>query len=483
MSVSGDQQAIAKLETIFLAQQTAHRQNPYSSLQTRLDLLGRIPAMMMANAKRIAEALNSDYCQHPALTSYMFDVLNVVARAQYVTDVLPTWMARDERPLNTDIYGSSKAYIEYQAKGVIGNMPAWNFPVDLSMGPLCEMLAAGNRVIIKPSEQTPAIGELLAEMISDNFDAEQVAVVNGGIGLARHFSTLCWDHLLYTGNTAIGREVMVNAAQNLVPVTLELGGKNPTVFTNEAVTQENVDRMLGIKLTKNGQLCITVDHCYVPSDQLEAFIEKVDAYITQRTGDYTQSALNCAVINPRQFDRLQRYVDEAKASTATRVIELGSAAARGNGSTLPCRMPFTLVVNPEQGSLLDQNEVFGPVLPILTYEHFEEVEQKIQAAERPLGIYIFSNEPALIERLQRKTTSGGFVANGAALQGAQENLGFGGIGKSGMGRHHGIEGFREFSNPRGCVEVADDANLTPLMSPHDEATRQLVSAVTGGMLD
>lgn len=478
MTTVNDQQAIARLDEVFALQKAAYLKAPCPTLDERLDMLRRIPGMMMSNAKRIAEAMNSDYGYHPALTTFMFDVLNVAARAQYVANVLPTWMAREYRELEPHLYGSSKAYIEYQPKGVIGNMPAWNFPVDLAVGPLCEMLAAGNRVIIKPSEQTPAVGQLLAEMLGANFDRDRVAVVNGGLDLARHFSTLQWDHLLYTGNTAIGREVMLKAAANLVPVTLELGGKNPTVFTEEAVTAKNVRTMLGAKLTKNGQLCITVDHCHVPASKLDTFVGLVKDFVASTIGDYTTSTLNCAVINKRQFDRLQRYVDDAKARNRANVIELGSAAD-GSG---PCRMPLTLVIDPEAGSLLDQNEVFGPILPIVTYTDFDQVVTRIQAGERPLGIYIFSDQPALIERLQRNTSSGGFCVNAASLQGAQENLGFGGVGKSGMGRHHGLEGFREFSNPRGCVELASDANVAPLMSPHDEAARQFIRAVTGGML-
>jgi coniferyl-aldehyde dehydrogenase len=476
---SNDRDAISELESVFAQQRAAYLKAPCPTLEERVDLLSRIPGMLMTHAKRIAEALNSDYGYHPELTAYMFDVVNVVARAQYVARVLPTWMAREYRELEPHLYGSSKAYIEYQPKGVIGNMPAWNFPVDLSVGPLCEMLAAGNRVIIKPSEQTPAVGELLAEMVASTFDRDRVAVVNGGVDLARHFSTLKWDHLLYTGNTAIGREVMLKAAQNLVPVTLELGGKNPTVFTEEAVTAKNVRNMLGAKLIKNGQLCITVDHCHVPASKLDVFVGLVRDYVATTFGDFTSSPMNCAVINSRQFERLQRYVDDSRSRNAASVIELGTAASSESG---PCRMPFTLVVDPEPGSLLDQNEVFGPILPIVTYSDFDQVIGRIQAGERPLGIYIFSDQPALVERLQRNTSSGGFCVNAASLQGAQENLGFGGVGKSGMGRHHGFEGFREFSNPRGCVELASDANLEPLMSPHGEVTRQFIKAVTGGML-
>lgn len=477
--LTNDQQAILHLEETFALQKAAYLKAPYPTLEERADLLQRIPGMLIANAKRIAEAMNSDYGYHPELTTYMFDVVNVVGRAQFAAKSLSAWMARDYRDVEPQIYGSSKAYIEYQPKGVIGNMPAWNFPVDLALGPMCEMLAAGNRVIIKPSEQTPAVGELLAEMIGATFDREHVSVENGGLDLARHFSTLKWDHLLYTGNTAIGREVMRKAAENLVPVTLELGGKNPTVFTEEAVTAKNVEQMLAAKLTKNGQLCITVDHCLVPAAALDRFVALVKEFIESRLGDFTSSPLNCAVINKRQFDRLQRYVDDARNSAASQVIELGSAAEDSKGA---CRMPLTLVINPTPGSLLDQNEVFGPILPIITYTHFDEAIARIQAGERPLAIYVFSDQAELVERLRMKTSSGGFGVNSAALQGAQENLGFGGVGQSGMGRHHGIEGFKEFSNPRGCFELATDSNTDLIMPPHDSKAREFLKAVTGGML-
>ncbi len=473
-----DQQAIAHLEETFALQKAAYLKAPCPSLEEREELLMRLPAMLMSNAKLIAQAMSSDYGYHPELTTYMFDVANVAGRAQFAASSLKEWMARDYRPLEPSLYGSSKAYIENQPKGVIGNMPAWNFPVDLSIGPLCEMLAAGNRVIIKPSEQTPAVGEVLAEMVAATFDRDRVSIENGGVDLARHFSTLQWDHLLYTGNTAIGREVMLKAAENLVPVTLELGGKNPTVFTPEAINAKNINQMMGAKLTKNGQLCITVDHCLVPSQSLDQFVALVREYVESKLGDYTSSDFNCAVINQRQFDRLQRYVDEAKTIDSSRVIELGSPASAGDS----CNMPLTLVVNPAAGSLIERNEAFGPILSIVTYDHFDEAITHIQAGERPLGIYIFSEQPELVEKLRLMTSSGGFCVNAASLQGAQENLGFGGIGKSGMGRHHGLEGFREFSNPRGCIELTDDANTDPLLPPHDELSREFLNAATGGLL-
>lgn len=476
-----DHNAIARLEERFLQQKAAYLKTPHTPVAERLELLQAIPGMVLGNAKRLAEALNSDYGYHPTLTTYAHDIVSVAARAQYAIKMLPEWTARDYREMESHIYGGSKAYIEYQPKGVIGNMPAWNFPVELTVGPLCEMLAAGNRAIIKPSEQTPAVGEVLEEIIGATFDADRVAVVNGGIDLARHFSTLQWDHLLYTGSTAIGSEVMCNAAKNLVPVTLELGGKNPTVFTEEALTPANIRTMIGAKMTKNGQLCINVDHCYVPASTLDRFIQMIRAYVEESVGDYTLAPQICAVINTRQFDRLNRYLDDAR-QRGTQIIELGSSAQRGDENA-PSRMPLTLVLNPEQDSLLGQNEIFGPILPIYTYTDFDQVIGSIQSGERPLGIYIYSEQQQLVDKLRQNTSSGGFCVNAAVLQGAQESMGFGGVGKSGMGRHHGIEGFREFSNPRGCVEMAKDSNLDLILSPHGEVTREFLKQATGGLLD
>ena len=478
MTTTNDTAAIARLQETFALQRAAFLRQPDPSIAQRVDLLKAIGPMLLKYAKPIAEALNTDFGHHPALTAYMFDVLNVASRAEYVASNVARWALPQPRELEPHLYGKSRAYIEYQPKGVIGNLSAWNFPVDLSIGPLTEMLAAGNRVIIKPSEQVPATGEVMAQMIGETFDRDQVSVATGGLKLARTFSTLRWDHLLYTGNATIGREVMLKAAANLVPVTLELGGKSPTVFTEEALTADNVRMMLGSKLTKGGQLCICVDHVYVPAALVERFVTLVREITEGLMGDATTSELGVALINRKQFDRVQSYVDDAKARDPAGVIEIGSATQ----SSSPFRMPLTLVVDAAADSLVNQQEIFGPVLPIVPYRDFDEVIEHIKAGERPLGVYIFSTIPALIDKLRRNTHSGGFAVNAPSMQGAQESLAFGGVGMSGMGRHHGIEGFREFSNPRGVFELGEGAQLEPLYSPHGEQTRLFVQQVTNGLL-
>ncbi|MBK6583733.1 MAG: aldehyde dehydrogenase family protein [Pseudomonadales bacterium] len=478
MATADDQVAIERLHDTFKLQQKAFHGDPDPSTASRVDLLKAIPPMMMKNAKRIAEALASDFGHHPELTAYMFDVLNVASRAEYVANNVARWVLPQPRELEPHLYGRSRAWIEYQPKGVIGNLSAWNFPVDLSIGPLTEMLAAGNRVIIKPSEQVPATAELMAQMIAATFDRDQVSVATGGLDLARAFSTLKWDHLLYTGNARIGREVMLKAARNLVPVTLELGGKSPTVFTEEALSADNVRSLLGSKLTKGGQLCICVDHVFVPEALVDRFVAMVRETIEALMGDFTTSELGVAIINRKQFDRVQSYVDDARARNRASVIEIGSATT----GEPPFRMPLTLVLDPELDSLVCTEEIFGPVLPIIGYRDFDEVIERIRAGDKPLGVYIFSENAQLIEKLRRNTRSGGFTVNAPSLHGAQESLAFGGVGESGMGRHHGFEGFCQFSNPRAVFELGAGAQIKTLYSPHGEETRQFVKTVSGGLL-
>ncbi|WP_116365484.1 aldehyde dehydrogenase family protein [Parahaliea mediterranea] len=467
---NNDANAIAELHQIFDAQRAAFSHNPEPEMPRRIELLQRIPEMLASRHAQVVDALQSDYKNHPALTATLFDFLNILERNQHALDNIEQWMQREERPLAQALYGSSVAYIRHQPKGVIGNLSAWNFPFDISFGPMIDMLAAGNRVIIKPSEQVPACGEVMREMIGDTFAADEVAVVTGGLDLARHFSTLHWDHLVYTGNTRVGREVALKAAQNLVPVTLELGGKNPVILTEDAVTPNNVERILATKITKNGQICINVDHVYVPRSKRDLFLDLLRKQIAAWFDDFTLSDEVCNILNQRQWSRLQNLVEEARESNPTSLVELGSPASTENG----CRMPFTVVCDPAPEIGVSTTEMFGPILPIHTFDTLDEVINGIHRRERPLGIYMFSNNREDIEYVRSRTSSGGFTVNCVALHGAQANLGFGGVGHSGTGRHHGIEGFREFSNPRAYLELADDARIEPLLTPHREQTVEFV---------
>lgn len=315
------------------------------------------------------------------------------------------------------------------------------------------MLAAGNRVIIKPSEFTPATGALLERMIKENYPEDLVTVVNGGLDLSKRFSQLKFNHILYTGNPAVGKLVMGEAAKNLVPVTLELGGKCPAIMQQGSVTQENVEIVLGVKMVKNGQMCISVDYVLCPRGELSAFTQAAEELFESKLPDYAISADNTGIISERHVKRIKDLVSEAE-HAGVKSIKLGGEAA---GNNIRRQLPLTLLIDPTPELRVMQEEIFGPVLPIVPYDDLDSAIDKINEGERPLGLYVFGDNIDAANALINNTNSGGAAINCAALQGALPALPFGGSGNSGMGRHHGVEGFREFSNPRG-IYIRPSAN-------------------------
>ncbi len=439
--------AIAALHHAFEAQKRAFLEDPSPSFERRQEHLGAVAQMMMANRERIRAALSADFGVHPEAASDLIEVLGVAGRAAYAMGKLSEWMADDERELDPALYGTARASVRYQPKGVIGNIVPWNFPFDLSVGPLIEMLAAGNRVIIKPSDYTPACAELLATMIRETFAADHVTVAVGGLELAKAFPTLRWDHLLYTGSPQIGRDVMLAAAQNLVPVTLELGGKCPAIFTSDSVDAANVESVIGTKMVKNGQMCISVDYVLVPRASVADFVRLAKERVASALGTYSKSGDCTGIITERHLDRLVRMKQQAS-DAGYEVVELEAGATVDRTTR---RMPLALVVEPGPELDLSRDEIFGPILPVFAYDSLDEAIARVNAGDRPLGLYVFGEHDTETSRVLSETSSGGACVNTCAMQGALPSLGFGGVGTSGMGRHHGVEGFREFSNPRGVV--------------------------------
>ena len=457
----GDEAAITALHDAFAAQKRAFIAHPYPSYDERVAHVGAIAGMLAANRERISKALAEDFGSHPAAASDLIEVLGPISRAQYAIGQLRDWISAQERDIDPALFGTASAAVRYQPKGVVGNIVPWNFPFDLSVGPLVEMLAAGNRVIIKPSDYTPACAELLREMIANTFAPDHVTVAVGGLELARTFPTLRWDHLLYTGSPHVGREIMLAAAKNLVPVTLELGGKCPAIVTADAVDASTVANIVGTKMIKNGQMCISVDYVLVPRSQLSTFVSLAKEYVQSTAPDYSLGGDCTGIISERHLDRLLRMVQQAR-EAGCEVVELEK---NGTVDRATRRMPLSLVVNP--GSELDlmREEIFGPLLPLIAYDSLDDAIASVNDGERPLGLYVFGNDPAATDRVLTETTSGGACVNVCAMQGALPSLGFGGSGTSGMGRHHGIEGFHEFSNPRGVVVRGTTGDLVAAFAP------------------
>lgn len=461
-----DVAAIADMQAAFDAQRHAFASDRNPTLEERRNRIEKLMAMMLANRERISTALSSDFGSHPLPASDLLEVLGVLGRARYVLDNLEAWMRPSPRETDAAMLGTSKAYVQSQAKGVIGNMVPWNFPFDIGVGPLFEMLAAGNRVMVKPSEFTPASAALLREMVTEAFDPALVYVAVGGLDLARAFSALPWDHLLYTGSPNVGREIMAAAAKNLTPVTLELGGKCPAILTPGSVTAANVESVIGTKIIKNGQMCVSVDYCLVPRSELDAFVELATSFMSSAAPNYSRGPDCTGIISLRHLDRLSSLLQEAEDRQA-RIVPL---EVDGRIDRETRRMPISLVIDPAPDLRIMQEEIFGPILPVVIYDDLDEAVAMINAGERPLGIYVFGEDEAVINRVLGNTISGGAAVNTCAVQAALPSLAFGGVGMSGMGRHHGVEGFREFSNQRGVVIRGTGDMIETFYAPYSKAT-------------
>jgi coniferyl-aldehyde dehydrogenase len=471
-----DDAAIAELQEIVERQRAAFLADPFPSLDERQGLLGALAGMLLSHRTQIQEALSSDFGVHPAVAADLIEVLGPAGRAVYAAEQLPGWMAAEPRAADPLLYGSGQAYVQPQPKGVVGNIVPWNFPFDLSVGPLIEMLAAGNRVVIKPSEYTPACAELLREMVQATFDRDRVDVVVGGLELARAFTRVRWDHLLYTGSPAIGREIAKAAAEQLVPVTLELGGKCPAILTADSIDADSVKQVLATKAIKNGQMCISVDYCLVPRDQVEEFVSLADAHVRDSMPGYCSSDACTGMITSRHLERIEGMLEEAR----ERGCDVHPLEAAEDPDLQTRRLPISLVVDPPEDLSLMREEIFGPILPVKPYDSLDEALEYVNRGERPLGLYVFATDKVLAEDVLRRTTSGGACVNCAAVHGALPSLPFGGIGQSGSGRHHGIDGFREFSNMRAVFVRGEGDLIEAFAPPYGPIANAVVDAAFGG---
>ena len=469
--------SVEELHRLFDGQRRATRNGPPPGLADRRRHLATLAEVVVGNRRRIERALRDDFgVHHDALTD-LTEVLGVAGQAQYVVERLEDWMAPEVREVDPMAYGTASAVIEHHPKGVVGIVSPWNLPFLLSLGPLVDALAAGNRALVKPSELTPASASLLREMIGAAFDETVVAVVCGEVDLAREFTALPWDHLLYTGSTRIGREVALAAARNLVPLTLELGGKNPVVIAHDSVDAETVTQVLGSKLAKSGQICIAPDYCYVPRRDVDRFVELAREYVAG-LGDYTGSGECASLLADAHADRLRLLVDEAGARGG-RVVVLGDEGSWASER----RMPPHLVLDPPQDCRLMEEEIFGPVLPVVPYDDLEEVVEDLGRREDPLGLYVFSQDLELARSIIARTRSGGACVNTCVVQGVLPSLGFGGVGASGYGRHRGIEGFREFSVARGVVVRGSTGDAIHAMFPPYSGLAQAIADGALGSAD
>lgn len=469
-----DTAAIKELHRLFAEQKGAFGKERYPGLADRLGHLEAVMNMLVTYRSQIREALTFDFSVHPERFTDV-EVVSTLASAGFAMENLEKWMAPEVREADPGLFGSGEAAIHYQPKGVIGIIVPWNVPFYLSVGPLIDALAAGNRVIIKPSDYTPASGELLKEMLGATFGTDRVAVVTGGLELAKEFARQRWDHLLYTGNPEVAREIAKAAAENLVPTTLELGGKCPVFFLPDSVDAKSVGHIIGTKAVKNGQMCVSADYALVPRDKVAEFVSLAQAYAAEHMSDYSKSSHVTGIISQRHFDRLDSLVQEARGKGAE-VIQLDTEGELDRNSR---RMPLTIVVDPDENLGIMQQEIFGPILPVKPYDSLDEAIQYVNAGERPLALYVFSQDHGAADTVLAQTTSGGAGVNVCMVHAAIPGLTFGGSGTSGSGRYHGLDGFREFSNARGVLVRGEGDVIEALFPPYGQLADAVVTSILG----
>ena len=446
------------------------------SAETRIDRLDRTIDVLVANAERISDAMNSDFGCRPRQVNLMTDVTGSLENLKHAKKHLRKWMKAEKRPsmFPLGLLGG-RSSIQYQPKGVVGVIAPWNFPLGMVFEPLAGVIAAGNRAMIKPSEFTPATSALIEEMVSKTFDPEEIAVVTGGPEVGQAFSSLAFDHMVFTGATSVARHIMAAASKNLVPVTLELGGKSPTIISETADLREAIERTMVGKMLNAGQVCIAPDYVMLPEGKINEAVAIAKDVIAEMYPTLLENEQYTAMLNNRHFQRMQKNIDDATERGAE-VVAINPA--NEDFSVNPTqKIPPTLILNPDDEALCMQDEIFGPLLPLKTYSKFEDAIAYINARPRPLAAYYFGKDGAEEHRFLTGTTSGGACVNDVMFHMLQKDLPFGGVGPSGMGSYHGIEGFKAFSHAKSVYKQPGKIPVTKLagfMPPYGDASEKSI---------
>jgi coniferyl-aldehyde dehydrogenase len=462
-----------ELDRLFAVQKAAFAKDRNPSLAVRLERLRALDAAMVNFREQFRAAVNADFANHHPLVTDLFESGAVVARSRHIQAVLGDWMKPTPRQLNAQVHGSSTAWVAKQPKGVVGNIAPWNFPIECALIMVADMLAAGNRVIVKTSELAPKTAEVVREAIARHFPEDVVAVTCGGTGLAQYFAGLPWAHLTYTGSTRVGRLVMQAAAKNLTPVTLEMGGKNPTVFTDDGFEDVLIERFLFCRAFKGGQVCTSPDYALVPEHRLDEWLAKVQELWTRMYPKYVGHPEATGAINDKHYNRVLGLVKEAEQAGA-QVISLN-----GDEPDPALReIPMYVVVKPPEHLACVQEEVFGPVTPVLTYRSMDEVYERINSGPAPLAAYIVTRNDEIARQFSEQVLSGGTGINVFGFQGADATLPFGGVGPSGIGCHSGYEGFLNYSHVKSVFKCEDDNVLMmAIKPPYADLSKMFADAV------
>ncbi|WP_115672569.1 coniferyl aldehyde dehydrogenase [Ciceribacter selenitireducens] len=469
----GDRQAVspeAVIESVLSRQRAAYLADINPDLALRRDRLDRLERMILAWQERLAQAISEDFGNRSPVVTTLADIVPTRAAIRHARRHLKGWMRRRRVSLAwTGQPGS--ALIIRQPLGVVGIIAPWNYPLNLMLSPLVGALAAGNRAMLKPSELTPRFSEVLDAAVKEFFAEDEVAVITGGPEVAAAFSAAPFDHLVFTGSTAVGRKVAEAAARNLTPVTLELGGKSPAIIDASADLDSAVPRLIWGKLLNSGQTCVAPDYALVPRDRVGAFVAAAKAAAERQYPRLSSNPDYTSIISARHFDRLAGLIEEARDKGAE-VIELlpGTDAAR--------RILAPVVVTGANDTMaLMREEIFGPILPVIPYDTLDEALAFVNARDRPLALYWFGSDRAAEGRVLNGTISGGVTVNDTILHLAQDNLPFGGVGASGDGAYHGEAGFVAMSKEKPVLRQSRLSAVALLYPPYGRVAAMLLKVL------
>lgn len=442
----------------------------------RRDCLTRAIAMLRDHADAFCDAMSEDFGHRSRDQSMFTDITGSIGPLKHAIKHLDAWMRPDKRAVQfpLGLLGAS-ARIEYQPKGVVGVISPWNFPVNLTMAPLAGILAAGNRAMLKSSEFTPTVAALFEEVAPAYFAADEVMFISGGAEVGAAFAGLPFDHLIFTGATGIARHILHAAADNLTPVTLELGGKSPTIVGRRADLNHAAQRIAMGKMLNAGQICLAPDYVMIDADREDALVAALERATAAMYPTLLANPDYTSVINARHRDRLTALLDDARAKGAT-VIEVNPAGDdffASNGA----KMPLSIVRDVDDTMRVMQEEIFGPILPVMRVADTDSAISYVNAHDRPLGLYYFGQDNAEERRVLDRTISGGVTVNDVIFHAGMEDLPFGGIGPSGTGSYHGSDGFRTFSHAKSLFRQAkiDVAKLAGIKPPYGKALKKTVA--------
>ncbi|MGS0682348.1 coniferyl aldehyde dehydrogenase [Shewanella sp. 125m-7] len=459
MNMHIDNQTAQPLSQMLCKQRSSYLNEPAPAYDARVEHLKSLKAAILSYQEQLVAALNRDYGNRSVDDSMISDIMPCINNINYSLKHLKKWMKPSSRHAGL-LLAPAKIKVHYQPLGVVGIIVPWNFPIMLSVGPLITALAAGNRAMIKLSEFTPETNQVIKAMLSSIFDDTHVVCVEGEAEVAAEFSALPFDHMLFTGSTTVGRHVMRAAADNLTPVTLELGGKSPVIVADDIDMNIAVERMIYGKCLNAGQICVAPDYVLVPRAKVDNFIQAYKKKFTSMYGKVSDNKDYGSVINQRQFDRIMHVLEDAKAKGAM-ITSANDEAI----NTDKRKVPTQLIQNSSDDMFLLQEEIFGPLLPVIPYDSLEEAISYINQRPRPLALYLMSFNKDTQQRVLANTHSGGVCINETVFHVAADDAPFGGIGPSGMGHYHGKEGFLTLSHAKTVLSRGKFLNTGKLVHP------------------